>query len=270
MQRAPVKRGERDAARQRRRRARPAARSSPRRETTRTRSPSSRPAARGVERVARTASARRPRRSSAGEWPVRVIVCHWSATRPVVSSSGKSASGVSAGVGVRRRGEARAAVGRREAAVLVQAHGALVLADACAGHGHCSAALAAQALVRDAGHVARPPGGAGGELVEDRGAVGPGERVAVAEVAGEPGDDLASPAWPRRAARRRAARARCGARSSSSRPPSPARRRRAGRRGRAPTSRSGGAGPARRRARRARARRARAGRRAARRAGWSP
>ena len=79
-----------------------------------------------------------------------------------------------------------------------------------------------------------------------------------------------SPAWPRPAAPRPAGRGRSGARSSSSRPPSPARRRRAGRHGRARTSRSGGAGPARRRARRARARRGRAGRRAARRAGWWP
>ena len=34
---------------------------------------------------------------SAGDLPVRVIVCHWSATRPVVSSSGWSRVGASAG-----------------------------------------------------------------------------------------------------------------------------------------------------------------------------
>ena len=94
------------------------------------------------------------------------------------------------GCRVRRRREARAAVRRREAAVLVQAHRALVLAHDLLGGGPLDAALAAQALVRDAGHVARPPCGAGGELVEDLGAGAPRERRTVTEVAREPGHDL--------------------------------------------------------------------------------
>ena len=83
-------------------------------------------------------------------------------------------SGVSAGSRVRRGGEARAAVGRREAAVGVEALGAaaLALAGRAAGAGPLQAALLAQARVRDAAQVARPPGGAGGELVEDGGGVG--------------------------------------------------------------------------------------------------
>ena len=186
--RAPVERRERDAARhalvERDRHAQLAAA----RDDAHW-SPSPRPAAAASSGwqaiVASPAEAR-----SVGEWPVRVIVCHWSATRPVVSSSGKLGVGRLGGRGVRRRREARAAVGRREAAVLVQAHGALVLADGLRGQRPLHAALAAQALVRDAGHVARPAGGAGGELVEDLGAVAPRERVAVAEVARQPGDDL--------------------------------------------------------------------------------
>ena len=108
--------------------------------------------------------------------------------------------GVLGRVDVRRRREARAPVGRREALVGVQARRARVRVDGLRGARPLHAALPAQALVRDAAHVARPAGGAGGELVEDGGRVGPRERRAVAEVAREPGDDL--PVRPRLAGRR--------------------------------------------------------------------
>ena len=119
VQRAPVERRERDA---RRRRGRSRARAGARRRgaSAPARAPRPRrPAARASSGCSST-NGSGSAASSAADLPVRVIVCHCPATRPVVSTSGKSASGASAGSACGVGDEARAAVRGREAAVRVQ------------------------------------------------------------------------------------------------------------------------------------------------------
>ena len=198
---------------------------------TRTRSPSAhatRAASAGCSSTNGSGSAA----SSAGDLPVRVIVCHWLATRPVVSTSGKSASGGSAGSPC-GAGASRARPSRRgEAAVGVQPLGARVASPA--RHGHWSGPSRSQPRVRDAGLVARPARGERGELVVDLRRRSATRSRREARARGRTRRRSPSPAAPRRAGRRARASsviAPLGVRSSSR--PSPATARRAGRRARA-------------------------------------
>ena len=55
--------------------------------------------------------------ASRADFPVRVMVCHWSRTRPVLSRSGRSTVGACTGARGHGRDEPRTAVGMEEAAI---------------------------------------------------------------------------------------------------------------------------------------------------------
>ena len=189
-----------------------------------------------------TGAARRS--SSDGDLPVRVIVCHCCATRPVVSTSGKSGVTASAGAGVRRRREPRAAVGRGEAArrrTAARCRGCVGRSGTATGSAPSRRSRACEMPVWS---HSRP------SVVLDVLGVHRRRRCATgtprgARARGRRGRRSPSPAAPRRAGRARAGRGSRAARSSSSSRPSPATARRAGARARARRSRSGSTRPGR-------------------------
>ena len=156
-----------------------------------------------------------------GDLPVRVIVCHWLSSRPVVSTSGKSASGASAGgvCGV-AASRARPLVGGEAARCGTGARSRDARRRRARAPGTATGSgprrAAARATARVTSHSR--PAVVRGELVVDLGRRPPRERVAVPERAPDAGEDLPVGQRLARAARARAAPARRAARSSSSSP----------------------------------------------------
>ena len=208
-----------------------------------------RPRRRGARRrgaARRTARVRRP--CSAGDLPVRVMVCHWLAMRPVVRTSGNSSSGASAGrrpCGVASRC-ARPSSGREDAVGVEPRRAGMRSSRARP----LQAALGAQPRVADAGLIAEAAGGLPQRTRRRR--PPPTARRSARRTPSRAPDRREDPPVGTRLAGRldgAPSRATRAARSSSSCRPSPATARRGARGARARRSRSGSRRPGRSRAR---------------------